>query len=581
MFESESMEFFNTVKQVQKNWTPYKKWEIEQQKKDKQNEELRKKYPPTPEELEHAKQYGRTIVDVINTMDQHSIDKAEDASFAVHNALMFIKLGAVFLGGFLGSFGKLNSTKFNKTESKIYSSIIGMIISGTITGAISRVYGATIEKQASRIARFQTRENDLKDSRNFVIYNEKQIQEAEEIAKTMPDVKDKSKNLTLKKSLNPIETFSKASKTTKYLAKDYAKYSEWKQKYLKEDEKRKTDFKTMSVPEEDLNKAQKDRDIMLNTIRKIENSSLNYLMDMHLALLMFAIGIGTLGLGLGIGFVKILDSLQKNKKITQNNAHANIAKFGGLKVIPFALSFLLIGPVIKLEKDAARIGRYKAKQELLSNPQNFIGFDENQRKTVGKDYSITPERKNFLSIFKKDFENIKRLKRDYKEYHEYLNNEHKHELKLNEALKQVKITKEQEIEAINIQKHAFHSFEKMDEKAQRFVDDTNAAVGIGNKLISSILQGAAKIFAVSIIFKKLDDYSKSNINSFNDAMKQLFKHFKGNDLIKITLPMIFASIISQPFYVKGIQIEKEAGKIGVMQAMQDLDDPKNFLDEKN
>jgi len=41
--------------------------------------------------------------------------------------------------------------------------------------------------------------------------------------------------------------------------------------------------------------------------------------------------------------------------------------------------------------------------------------------------------------------------------------EHKEELKLQEALKQIEISDKQKTDAINLQKRAFHSFEKMDE----------------------------------------------------------------------------------------------------------------------
>lgn len=572
------MEFFDTIRQVRSNWNPYKKWEIEQQEKEKQNENLRKKYPPTPEELEQAKQYGRTIVDAINVMDQHSIDKSEDAAFAVRQAFLFIKLAGLFLGGGIGASGIFKRASQSSAEGKIYSSIIGMIIAGTITSAVCNIYGAQIEKQASRIARYQTREKDLKDFRNFVIYTPEQIQEAQELTKSMPDIKIE-KHLDLKKSFNLYEVFSKAYKTTSELAKDYKEYSKWKNNYLKEETIKRKTFESMQPPEEKLHKAQKDRDVMLNTIRKIENSSLSYLMDMRLALMCFIIGISAVGMGLGIGFVKAMDKLQKTKLFMQKASGSNTAKLTGLKLIPIAFIMFAVGPMIKLQKDAARIGRYKAKSEMLLNPQNFIGFDDKQKKQVSKEENIKTKKRSFSSELKKDLKNIKQLKKDYAEYHNYQNNEYKQELKLNEALKQVKISKEQEIAAKNLQKQAFYSFEKMDEKAQRFTDDTDAAVDITNGLISRTINGLAKIYTTFLAFKTVDRYKKdlSNLKT-KELLKQIMSKAKGNDIIKVFLPTILAPVLTIPFEIKGLQIKKEAGKIGVMTAMNDLDDPKNFLD---
>lgn len=578
------MEFFDTIRQVKSNWASYKIWEVEQQKKEKQNEELRKKYPPTPQELEHAKQYGRTIVDCINIMDQHSIDKSEDAAFVVKNVLVLFKNLLVGVGVTLGSLSLLSNKVRQKPELALYSQIIGAISGAMAASIFGNIWGATTEKQASRIARYQTRENDLKDSRNFVIYNEDQIKEAEEIAKSLPEIKEKRKELSLKRSLNPIETFSKAKETTDELRKDYKKYNIWKQKYLQEELDKKVRFQQMNPSQEELSKAQKDRDVLLGTIKKIENSSLNYLMDMKLALFSVLILLATGGLTVGLISVKLMDQLQKTKKLNIDPTKLNIAKIGGLKFLPIIPILLIIGPMIKLIKDSARIGRYKAKQELLSNPLNFVVYDENQRKTVTLKETPKSKKRSFWTTLKQDLNSIKQFKKDYDEYHTYMNTKHKEELKLQEALKMVNISETQKNEAIKLQKNAFHSFEKMDEKAQRYIDDTDAAIDITLNVISSILTGVTRIFSISLLLKKLEQYNKGGIkegvSKLEDIPKAL-KYFKGADIIKIILPLFAPAIINVPLAIKGIQIKKEAGKIGVMQAMKDLDDPKNFIDSQN
>ena len=79
------MEFFNSIQQVKRNWQPYKTWQKQQEDKDSQRQELKNKYPKTKEELETASQYGRTLIDTINVMDQYSINKAEDVELLANN----------------------------------------------------------------------------------------------------------------------------------------------------------------------------------------------------------------------------------------------------------------------------------------------------------------------------------------------------------------------------------------------------------------------------------------------------------------------------------------------------------------
>lgn len=573
------MEFFDTIQQVNRNWQPYKQWELEQQKKDKQNQKLKEQNPPGNNELEHAKQYGRTLVDVINTMDQHSIDKSEDASMMVKNALFAFDFVGMGLGAGIGSLCNSSPRLQKKLNLPPFAiSILGASIGVSITNMIGEIWGAQVEKQASRIARYQTRKNDLNDPRAFVVYNEEQILKAKNIAKTLPDVKLEKQGISLKKSFNPITSFITAKKTTGSLAKDYKKYNEWKNEYLKQEELKADKFKDMDVPPEQLSKAQKDRDNLLNVIKKIENYSLNYFMNMKLAMIAVNIAIDVAALAVGGGVFTVIDQMQKHKILKQESTPINMAKMMFLKTFPLVVTISLIGPTIKMLKDAARIGRYKAKQELLNNPENFIVYDENQRNSVGDVSVEKPVRKSFFSQFKKDIADIKQLKNDYNDYQNYMKTIRKEELKLDEALKQVEISDNQKQDAKNLQRKAFYSFEKMDEKAQRFTDDTDAAVDVVKMLIMMCIGSAVKIFNFSFYGKKAKLYNNGKQLEFTDMFKML-KHFRAKDILTIVGVSFIPILVKIPLIVKGIHIKKEAGKIGVMTAMQDLDDPKNFLDD--
>lgn len=575
------VEFLDTVSQIRANWQPYKKWEHEQACKNKQSEILRQKYPPTKEETEHGKEYGRTIVNAINIMDQHSIDKAEDASFVVKNATSMLISAASGVGFFAGLVSKLSPKCKNNRELVFYWQIIGAISGGTIASVFSHIYGAAVEKQASRVARFQTRENDLKDPRHFVIYTKEQIKEAEKITKKLPEIKETTNNnLSLKSSLNPIKTFTKAYHTTKELNKDYSKYLEWRKKFNESEKAKQELFKTASIDEEKLTKAKKDRDVMLNTIKTIETYSLDYLNDMKMALFVVIAGVGALSVAFGAGLVKILDLVQKHSKnIKKESSTLNITKAAGVNYIPIITSLIIIGPMIKLLKDSTRVGRFKAKQNLLSNPQNFVPIEEKKQQSE-KMPKVEKKDESFIEKTKKDFTAVKNLKNDYFEYKKYLKTQHQEELKLQEALKQIKTTEQQEIDAKKLQKNAFHSFEKMDEKAQRFTDDSDAAVDTGRSIINSIMTACVRIFSLSLLLKKMNKYNLGTVKDLKEVKKAISK-LKTNDIFQIVAPLFIPAAINIPIAIKGIQIKKQSSKIGIMVATNDLENPLNFADEKD
>lgn len=569
------MEFFDTIRQVKSNWNPYRKWEFEQQKKEKQNQELRKKYPPTPEELKTAKQYGRTLVDVINTMDQYSIDKAEDASLVIGN----YALGLSALGfGLIPIINKgLKALPIVKKKNwGEFTLIISMMLSGSFISTVMNILQAKYEKQASRIARFQTRETDLKDPRHFIIYDEAQLKEAKELAKTLPEIKENKKER--KPGFHPIRDYKDAEKTTREMTKEYDKYQEWKKNYLKEEALKPEKFKNLNPSKEELLKAEKDRDAMLNTIKKIETSSLNYVTNIEMAVAALMGILLAAGTCVGLGINAIIDRLIKSKVLKESKALA-IIKGASFVILPIITTFTLLGPTIKLKKDAARVGRYKAKQELLNNPENFVTYTEGERKklSVSEESQVKPE--GFFARLKKDAKDIKKFKKDYDEYKTYMNTQHKEEMKLDEALKQVKISDTQKTQAQQLQKKAFHSFEKMDEKAQRFTDDTDAAVDITGHVSASIIAAALRILSVVLCGAKLKEHNGGKMPKGIDEIMKSASHLTGKEVAVVLTPFILPEFIAPIIKIAGTQVKKDAGKIGVMTAMNDLDDPKNFLDE--
>jgi len=567
------MEFINSIKQINNNKDNYKKWEISQGKRDLQNKELQKIYLPAAEELENARHYGRTVIDNINIMDQHAIDKSEDITLLTRTVTHFVIMAGSCVGMILGHYIGKSIPYCRKnpkwiTPIKFTPSITPfMLITGTIVELFSNIavsiWATTREKQAARIARYQTRENDLKDPKNFVIYDDEQIMEAKKIAKTLPDIEEQK---PLKNTLNPITNYKNSKKTAEKLSKDLKVYERWKIENKIKEMNRRNQFNDLNVLSEDLSNAEKDQENILNTIKKIEISSLNYMVNMELAVdsLMALVIAG--GFAVGGIISKSIGLLEKSKIIPKRSAKSEIAKIAVPIATPVALIIFTMGPIIRLKKDAARIGRYKAKQELLNNPANFITYDEEQRKKVENTKQPEEKQKGFFAKFKDDCKAITRLKKDYEEYQNYLKTQYKEEQKLHVALKQVNISDKQKEDAVNLQKKAFYAFEKMDEMSQRYTDDSECAMDIIKHSVSSVMSTFTKIFFVILGLESIEA-----LKSGKGLGKNKLKFYA------LCLANICTSFLLE---IKSIQFKKEAGKIGLMEAMQDMDNPRNFLDSK-
>lgn len=560
------MEFFDSLRQVKSNWQPYKKWEAEQDNKEFQRQELHKRIPTSKEDLEKASAYGRTLIDSINIMDQYSINKAEDVETASEIAMQFFGLGLAVISIALSE-ALIRIPKIKRVlEKKIQNEILRKALPSMLTpvalaltiSPILTVKFASFEKEASRIARYQAREEELKDPKNFVIYNDEQIEEAKKIAKTLPEPVEQKKS-----KLNPIANYSDSIKSIKTLIKDHKNYLNWKQVHLKNEKKRIESVDNMEISSEQIKTAKKDQNNLLRAIRKIEINSQNYLANTEMAcniMLGGSLIVGALGGGMINGLIWLLGKLNftsQSSKLIQN-----MKSFSG-PLGALGLTLLASSYTIKLQKDAAKVGRFKAKQELLKDPHNFINYSDEQMDSVKNLKAPVEAKKGIFSRLKNGMKFYFQLVKDSKEYKKYQKVEGKEELKLQEALKQINVSEQQIKDAKKLQKNSFMSFEKIDEMTQRYVDDTEAATDIGKKYIET----GVNIIAAAFFFMK----NKKGILEG----KNIFSTTK--DFLKIMMPFLFAGLIEIPIELQSNKIKKEAGKIGTMKAMKDLEDPKHFI----
>lgn len=564
------MEFFDSIKQVKSNWQPYKKWEAEQDDKEFQRQKLHKMVPTSKEDLGQASQYGRTLIDSINVMDQYSINKAEDVETASEIALQFIGLplaiGGAVISDILVKIPKVKQFLEKKISNDVLRGAAPQVLTPLVlaltVSPILMVKFASYEKEASRVARYQAREDELKDPRNFVIYNEEQITEAKRIAKTLPDPKEEKK----KSSINPISNYGDSIKSIKSLISDHKNYLAWKKEYLKEEKNKLTSLDKIESTPEQIKTAKKDQDNLLRSIKKIEINSQNYLANTEMACNLMLGGSlvgGAIGGGMVSGLIWLLEKL---KIVSQGSKLIKNMKSFSAPIGALGLTLVASSYTIKLQKEAAKVGRFKAKQELLKDPHNFISYNDEQMNSVKDLKAPEKQEKGLFSKLKDVIKFYFKLVTDYKEYKNYKKTDGKDELKLQNALRQINISDQQINDAKKLQKNAFMSFEKIDEMTQRYVDDTEAATDIGKQYITTGINIIASIFFMKNIFK-----NKEAIFEGKNITQSTI------EILKKSFPILIAGFVELPIEIESTKIKKEAGKIGTMKAIQDLEDPRYFI----
>ena len=150
---------------------------------------------------------------------------------------------------------------------------------------------------------------------------------------------------------------------------------------------------------------------------------------------------------------------------------------GGAGGIVTGFAGMLIG--LKLQKSAARAGRYTAKRELEQNPENFIGYTPEDYEEV-KDVKNTKHKENKIKEYALF---IPRVLKQYWDYNKYRKTEYKERQALRDVLKKQDVTEEQMRDAKNLQRKVFNTFEKVDDNSQVYSESMEAATEIAQPFV--------------------------------------------------------------------------------------------------
>lgn len=360
------MDFFNALNEVAKNRSNFKKWEDHQRDVDSQRQELHNRRKPSPEEIKAAQELGNRIIDVVDIMDNHSENVAENVETAVDPLSSITTMLTFFGGNYL--LGKHSSAKISDKISDIKANAVmtedaknlidkiravdpdfypdyltskrridrikdpalksearkflahvnkeikplnakiwrnhGLMTLGAVgVFILSTIFEAKLQTDSSKIARYQARK-ELNDPKAFVNYTPEQIAAAEKELKEHPELLKEKKKSRLKSGM---------------IASIYGILRD-RSAYLKDKSARSDDSQKVTRPltRVELVQAQKDKEVIQRTVRVINNEAEKYSENMEVAANVIMNSTPILGATIGVATSWILNKIGVVDKFVDN-----------------------------------------------------------------------------------------------------------------------------------------------------------------------------------------------------------------------------------------------------------------------
>ena len=537
------MSAFGDYKAYKKYEPAYPGWKYARDLKESKRQEYLRRHPESIDQNDI--QRGKVLIRAIDVMDEYSQKRAEDMEVATETAVGYGLDAAIFGGAAAGAvIGNLKPVKnflmkhFGKDK---YTKYIGKGLPlgiGALAGMIAAfpmyAWAAKAEVAASRRGRFEAMRKDLKNPKGFAVLTEAQIKEAEQ----------KAQNIVIDNGKKSPFSISNGFKTLKEMATDSKEYRAHKKQFdleLLEAEKHMNDEMT---PEEIL-KAKKDQQLLTKLVEKIDIASQDYAENAELATQ--ALVVGTLGFG--TLFNLLLSKALKAMKIKSEGKITAIAQIVAA-IIPVILSIASA----QIQKQASRVGRFKIKQDLLNNPSKLV-YVADQNLADLKDVNVIQDRKEGLFKF------LAHAWENNKEYNNYKKTTAKQEEKFYKAIETLELTPEQMKDAQTLQRNTFKTFNKVDEKSQKYSESIEALGQAITLPISLIFTAVGLIIGTKYLTKGVKSNSKLE-------MASNFSKYLTAILLSILPSIGINAIITKE--------QKKASRIADMLAINEMSDYRHF-----
>ena len=532
----------NNINQVYKN--EYSTWRDEKNLQDiKRREYLRQ----NPDEIkDYDLQRAKILLYTVDLMDKAVSVNSDHINTLVDTAtstgLGYVAVTSATIGLLIQKtkYAKKYINKIaqhNHISKNIITTTIATIcgILGVIAAYPAYNFLSNLESKIDRKKRFDTMEEELQDPRIFSTLEpeqkaefEKNLSSVDKINKIQtPKVIVEGKIKNLKKAFN--ETINYDKEQTKFRQK----YEEDKSFYEKE------------LTTQEIKDAQKDKVLLCVLIKELNAKSQSYEEKMQ----RITDGITTLSFALG----SILSL-----------GYERIAKYFNIKIssVPASLGvILMLGSTFFAtwaQKRASHIGRFKAKQELMNNPERLLYISQKKTDEINENnIQIKKKKKTSLLEFMKNFFKYN------KEYEDWKQTKNLSGKDISDAMKTIDFSEEQLKDGQRLKTNLFKTFYKIDSNTQNYSSKIDLTREVVKYPIVLVLGSVGSLLGMKNLIKL------RNSSSSNEIFKESMKYITTISLF--TLPTIFVN----SYFTK---IKKMAARISDMQTMIELEDYRFFAD---
>ena len=536
------MSMFGDYKAYKHYEPAYASWKQSRDIMEAKRLEYLKQHPEefNPEDV----QRGKTLLRAIDIMDEYSQKRAQDMEIAANTgaetAIMLTELAGISLG--LAS-SKLKTVqnlmnkiakkfKFNKGFAETIIPMIAGMTAGIVASFPVQAWAAKAQVSASRKGRFEAMRKDLNSPNGFAILTPEQTLIAEKRMQSLPQEDINATKKIKSKLANGFNSW-------KDMAIDSKEYKAQRKQFEAQLTEIQAHLNDKMTPAE-IENAKKDQQLLTKLVEKIDIASQDYAENTELAVGILTTAMLTGGYLVGAIVKKILSlfkvkSADKAGKITQ--------------IVSLLASVIASGLGSYAAKDASRVGRFKIKQELAKNPETLVYIDDNQLKNI-ENINIKQSKKGMFAFLKEAWKN-------QKEYQKYKETTAPIEKRFYQAVETLKLSPEQLRDAKRLQKNTFMTFNKVDEKSQKYSENVEALGQSVGYMLSSI----CVLASMGLMFL-------------------LSKKSKNNSKLESILNGAGASIISflpaVAFNIYLTKEQKKASRVADMLAINELSDYRQF-----
>ena len=536
------MSTINQITQTYKN--EYSTWrETKDMNSAKRQEYLRR----NPDAIkDYDLQRAKILLNSVDMMDKSTSSKSEDAD-TVFGSLTSFGLGYAAVGGtalglLISKLGFVKrgiekiTTKNPKSKNIVSMGITALSGVLGILGAYP-VYSflSKIESKIHRKRKFETMEKELNDPKIFAVLDENQKKVFE---KNLAEIEAQERKNSFTKEVK------KDLKSIKQLTQEAIFYEKNQKEFAKKYE-RDISLQENELNEKEIKDAKKDRVLLLVMLREINTKAQSYTEKMQ----SITDNLITLSFALGSLFTLGYERIAKSLKLKSSSLPAGM----GL--------FMLMGSTFFAswaQKRAGLVGRFKAKQDLMQNPEQLIYVSSKKTSTINdEDIEInTKQKSNSLKFLKEFFKNNK-------EYNEWKKTKGLSGKDISKAIENIELSPEQIKDGKRLQRNLFKTLYKVDKNTQNYSSQIDLMAESTKFPVALLFGSIGSVWGMKYLAKL-----RSAVKP-QDVFKQSAKYIATISLF--TLP----SLIVNSYFAKA---QKMGARISDMMTMKELEDYRFFAD---